>query len=59
MDYKFLFKRLRDIREDNNLKQRDIAKILNISRPNYTRWETREKIIPLTKLNEFCNFFKV
>ena len=59
MDYEFLFKRLRDIREDNNLKQKDIAKILNISRPNYTRWETREKIIPLTKLNEFCNFFKV
>ena len=42
--------RLKDIRENNNLKQKDMARILGVSRPNYTRWETKEKIIPLTKL---------
>lgn len=51
--------RLKDIRENNDLKQKDMAKILNVSRPNYTRWETKEKIIPLTRLNDFCNYFKI
>lgn len=54
-----LFKRLRELREDNELKQKDLASILNVSRPNYTRWETKEKIIPLTKLNDLCNFYKI
>lgn len=54
-----ILNRLKDIRENNDLKQKDIAKILNVSRPNYTRWETKEKIIPLERLNEFCNYFKI
>ena len=54
-----IFKRLKDIRENNDLKQKDIAKILKVSRPNYTRWETKEKIIPLIKLNDFCNYFNI
>lgn len=54
-----IFKRLKDIRENNDLKQKDIAKIHNVSRPNYTRWKTKEKIIPLIKLNDFCNYFNI
>lgn len=54
-----ILKRLRDLRENNNLKQKDLAKILGVSRPNYTRWETKEKIIPLTKLNELCNYYNI
>ena len=54
-----ILNRLKDIRENNDLKQKDIAKILKVSRPNYTRWETKEKIIPLERLNKFCNYFKI
>mgnify|MGYP005767957015 CR=1 FL=1 len=54
-----IFKRLKDIREKNDLKQKDMALILAVSRPNYTRWETKEKIIPLMRLNDFCNYFKI
>ena len=54
-----ILNRIKDIRENNDLKQKDIAKILNVSRPNYTRWETKEKIIPLIKLNDFCNYFNI
>lgn len=54
-----ILKRLRDLRENNNLKQKDLAEILGVSRPNYTRWETKEKIIPLTKLNELCNYYNI
>ncbi len=55
----FLLENLRELREYKGLKQKDMAKILNVSRPNYTRWETRAEIIPLRKLNELCNYFKV
>ena len=55
----FILNNLREMREDKNLLQKDVAKILNTSRPNYTRWETKAKIIPLTKLNELCNYFNV
>lgn len=54
-----IFKRLKDIRENNDLKQKDIVKIHNVSRPNYTRWKKKEKIIPLIKLNDFCNYFNI
>ena len=54
-----ILNRLKDIRENNDLKQKNIAKILNVSRPNYTRWKTKEKIIPLIKLNDFCNYFNI
>lgn len=59
MDYEFLFYRLRNVRENHNLTQQEVATKLNVSRPNYTRWETKEKIIPLRKLNDYCNFFNV
>ena len=48
---------LRILREQNGLNQKDVASILNITQPNYSRWETNEKVIPLTKLNHLCNYF--
>ena len=56
---KILLDNLRDIREIHNLKQKDLAQLLNVTRPNYTRWETKANMIPLKKLNALCNFFKV
>ena len=35
-----IFKNLRTIREDNVLRQSDIAKILNISQNTYSQYET-------------------
>ena len=34
--------RLRDLREDNDLLQKEIAKILNVSQQQYSRCETGE-----------------
>lgn len=51
--------KLKEIREDNDLTQEDIGNLLSISRQNYSRWETGDKIIPLKHLNTLCNYYKV
>lgn len=40
------FKNLKSIREDRDIKQKDIAKILNVSQNTYSQYETG--VIPLT-----------
>jgi transcriptional regulator with XRE-family HTH domain len=40
------FKNLRAIREDRDLKQKDVAKVLNVSQNTYSQYETG--IIALT-----------
>lgn len=49
-------KRLKDLREDNELKQDDIARILNITRQQYSLYELGKRTLPidlLIKLSEF------
>ena len=53
------FSRLTMIREKKELSQRQVAKILHVSKSTYARWETAEQIIPLIHLNNFCQYFKV
>lgn len=50
--------RLKDLREDKNLYQKDIAKIINISQTNYSKYELGKVEIPnevLIKLAYFYN----
>lgn len=54
-----MFNNLKKIREDHELSQRDIAKILKISKSSYNYFETGEHIIPLKHLFNFCNIFHV
>lgn len=51
--------RLAEIRENFNLTQREMAIKLGIGKSTYARWETMEQIIPLERLNTFCNIFNV
>jgi len=51
-----LFQRLKDIREDLDLMQQEMAKLLNVSQSCYSRWENGKELIPLRKLVDFCNF---
>ena len=39
--------RLKDLREENDLTQKDIAKILNISQTNYSKYELEKINIPI------------
>lgn len=51
--------RLNELREERNLFQKDVAKLLNTSRTNYSTWELNTKFIPLKHLNNYCNIFNV
>ena len=51
--------KLAEIREDNELSQRELASKLNVSKSTYARWETGEQIIPLSRLNDFCSYFQI
>ena len=53
------FQKLIELREDFNLKQKDIAKLLNITQQTYSLWENGSKIIPLKHLNFLCNYYNV
>lgn len=54
-----LNERLKDIREDADLNQDEMAEILKTTQSNYSRWENGTELIPLRKLNLLCNYFNV
>lgn len=43
-----LYKRLKKLRKENNLTQKDISKILEISQSLYSLYESGKKNIPIT-----------
>lgn len=49
--------RLKDLREDRDLKQRELCKIINISQTNYSKYELEKINIPLDTLRKLANFF--
>lgn len=53
------FERLKEIREDRNLTQGDIAQKLNVERSTYAGWETGKDSIPLRRLNKLSDYYEV
>lgn len=53
------YKRLRELREDNDLTQRDLAKILNMKQPQYFRYEKGFCDIPTDILIFLAKFYNV
>ena len=49
--------RLKDLREDHDLKQENIAQILNISQTNYSKYELGKINIPVNSLIVLANFY--
>jgi len=49
--------RLKDLREDRDLKQKDIAKILNIAERTYSGYETESRWLPKDILIQIANFY--
>lgn len=55
----FSFKRLKDIREDNDLSQEDMAEILGVKRSTYSLWELEINVIPLEFLCRYTDYFNI
>ena len=50
------YKRIRDLREDKDLTQTEIAKILNITKRTYSRYENDERQIPTEIISSLADF---
>lgn len=51
------FQRLRDLREDRDLYQKDIAEVLGISQTVYPRYERGFQTIPVVHLLTLADFY--
>ena len=50
--------RIRDLREDNDLTQSQIAKLLGCTQQTYSRYETGEITIDINSLIALAKFYK-
>ncbi len=53
------FKRLKDIREDRNLTQKNIAEFLNMKQQQYSRYENGTNEIPFEYIIKLAKFYDV
>lgn len=53
------YERLRDLREDSDLKQKEVAEILNTTQQVYSRYENGLNEIPTHHLVTLSKFYKV
>ena len=49
--------RLKDLREDHDLKQIDIAKKFHLTQTNYSKYELEKINIPTDLLKKFAKFY--
>ncbi|MBR2444261.1 MAG: helix-turn-helix transcriptional regulator [Clostridia bacterium] len=54
-----MYRRIRDLREDNDLNQTQVAKILGMSQTGYSKYETGENDIPTDILIKLARFYDV
>lgn len=50
-------KRIRDLREDNDLKQVNIAQFLNMKQPQYALYESGKRDFPIDCIIKLANFY--
>ncbi|MUN90933.1 helix-turn-helix domain-containing protein [Enterococcus gallinarum] len=52
-----MYHRIRDLREDKDLSQEQLAKLLNISQTTYSRYESGKLDIPTQSLIKLADFY--
>ena len=52
-----MYPRIRDMREDRDLNQTQVAKMLGMSQTGYSKYETGENDIPTTILIKLARFY--
>lgn len=51
--------RLKDLREDKDLLQKDIANLIKTTQQQYSKYELGIRLIPIDKLEILADFYKV
>ena len=54
-----MYPRIRDLREDRDLKQRELAALLNCSQQVYSNYELGQRDIPTDVLIRLAKFYQV
>jgi len=54
-----MYPRIRDLREDRDLKQREVAQHLNCSQQVYSNYELGQRDVPTEILIRLAEFYKV
>ena len=54
-----IYKRIRDLREDNDLNQTSVAKMLGMSQTGYSKYETGENDVPTAVLIRLSRLYNV
>ena len=58
-NYELDYSRIKDLRINNNLTQKDLADYLQISIAAYSQFERMDVIIPIELLNKLANYYHV
>lgn len=58
-EVKLLYRRIRDLREDNDMTQKQLAKELNCSQQVYSNYELGQRDIPTDVLIKLSLFYNV
>lgn len=58
-DFVYYYQRLRDLREDHDKTQSDIAAVLNMKYQQYARYESGEREIPLHHMITLSRYYNV
>lgn len=53
-----MYRNIRDLREDRDPTQQQLAQLLNISQTTYSRYESGELDIPSSSLIKLAEFYK-
>ena len=52
-----IYKRIRELREDNDLTQSEVGKAINVRQRNYSYYENGERVIPPWVLCKIADYF--
>lgn len=53
-----MYQRIRDMREDHDLNQTQVAQMLGMSQTGYSKYETGENDLPTAVLIKLARFYK-
>ncbi len=54
-----MYQRLKDVREDRDLSQSDIAKLLGTTRQQVSKWETGVQMMGVDKYAKLAEYYNV